>query len=446
MKVAYDLIIIGNLAQSLLIAEYALRFQARTALINLNYLDDKSLFLNKYKNHYLINESSLNYDEFVAEEQLILDQYLISHCQQLGLDIINDQFKFIPNKKLAIQTSRDIITTSDYLLNIPPEVILFDNYHSHLKSVTLDQIILENKWSSLPTKIAIIGQDITAIYLAIRLINLGKDISLFSTNNCLLPYEDEDISWQLQLYLEAQGIKFHFSVINYQHIDIDTQYEQVIFTETDTQKKPDRLQLNNLGIKIDRHKIIVNSKLQTDNPNIYACGDSLGGYRLDNISEYESKIAVKNALFIPWQHTDYSQIPYCLPTNPPIYHLGCTEKQARLLYGKGIKIIRLHSSLISSSSFMTNNSYHSYFLKIILNRSQQIVGFHCLGDIPEILPVITSMIKNNQPLDYLFKLNFTHSITYEIVKDIQQKWQQEKQKKSDIITDLTKTFLIWKNG
>ncbi len=361
----------------------------------------------------------------------------------MGVDIITANINFINQKKVKIKTDNDTLIAPKYLLSFDKTNIFQDD--NSFDYMTIDQLIIDDKWEKLPNNIGIIGNDITAIYLAYSLKQLDKNISLFSSNKYLMPHEDEDISWQLQLYLEAQGIKIYLS----QNLDknnislIKKKCDRLIVTDVNSYQINDYLGLSKLGIKINSQGIEVNSKLQTDNPQFYACGDILGGYHIDNISKHEAQIAVKNALFIPWTNIDYSKIPYCLNTSPRICRIGYTEKQARLLWGNTIKIISLFP--LRRSLLFDYDHNDIYYLKIILDRNNYIIGFHSLGIAEEIFTAISLMIQNNQPLKYLFKLNFIKSSSYKLIKEIKQIWQEKNKLINSMMMSVAETFFIWKN-
>jgi pyruvate/2-oxoglutarate dehydrogenase complex dihydrolipoamide dehydrogenase (E3) component len=266
-----------------------------------------------------------------------------------------------------------------------------------------------------------------------------------------LPTEDDDISWQIQLILESQGVKIYtksninhldnFSINNLTKNDDNLSNNQAVIFGNNKHCKKDKLRLKKVDIDAKEGKISVNSKLQTKHPQIYGCGDLLGGYSLDNVTEYEAKIAVNNGLFFPWQQINYNNIPYTLPTNPPLNRVGYTEKQAKLLSGKKIKVLTLNSSWRSPLNLAQNN----IFIKIILDNNNYILGFHGLGvGIEEILTGITLLMTEEKPFNYLFQLKFSKINSLQIIKDIQRAWSEKNKRQNQIIMNFAETFFIWK--
>src|SRR6202000_2877417 len=90
------------------------------------------------------------------------------------------------------------------------------------------------------------------------------------------------------------------------------------------------------GIGLDKHGfIVVNDRLETNVPGIYALGDVKGGPQFTHISYNDHLIVYRN--LVEKASLDISKrVPiYCLFTDPELGRIGLTEKEAR---GKGLNI------------------------------------------------------------------------------------------------------------
>lgn len=458
MKLKYDLVVIGGTKQGILAAEYGAKLGARVALvIDKNYLNPNynNFFLLEFKDDLLKLDNKINLREFLREKIIIFTKKYFQNLELLGVDIIANNCYFNNKKKLTLLAEKNELESSAYILAITSnQLFTTQSLETNNKNFsTINDLILQDNWHNLPENIVIIGNGISTIYLANKLISLKKSIILITENKRLLSTEDHDISFQLQLILESNGIKIYTQsninkldnfninkVIN--NNDNVNNNQMIIFDNNNTIKK-DELRLETLGIKFQKDKIFVNNKLQTKHPQIYGCGDLLGGYNLENLTEYEVKIAVNNSLFFPWQQINYQNIPYTLATNPPIHRVGYTEKQAKLLSGKNIQVLTLNSNVRSPLNLRENN----IFIKIILDNNNYILGFHGLGNgMEEILIGITLLITEKKQFKYLFKLKFSQINSLDIIKDIQQAWSEKNKEQNQIIMNLAETFFIWKRG
>ena len=75
----------------------------------------------------------------------------------------------------------------------------------------------------------------------------------------------------------------------------------------------------------------VNEYLQTNYPNIYACGDVTGPYQLTHTAAHQAWYTSVNSLFGAFKkfRVDYSVIPWCTFTEPEVAHVGLNETQAK---------------------------------------------------------------------------------------------------------------------
>jgi pyruvate/2-oxoglutarate dehydrogenase complex dihydrolipoamide dehydrogenase (E3) component/uncharacterized membrane protein YdjX (TVP38/TMEM64 family) len=88
-----------------------------------------------------------------------------------------------------------------------------------------------------------------------------------------------------------------------------------------------------IGLSLEpRGHIQTNSLLQTNFPNIYACGDIITPYQFTHTAAHEAWYASVNALFRPIKKfkVDYSVIPWTTFTDPEVARVGLNEKDAML--------------------------------------------------------------------------------------------------------------------
>ena len=93
--------------------------------------------------------------------------------------------------------------------------------------------------------------------------------------------------------------------------------------------------LEDIGVKTGK-VVEVNEFLQTNYPNIYACGDVAGPYQFTHTAAHMAWYASVNALFEPLLglrggkfKVDYSVIPWATFTEPEVARVGLNELEAR---------------------------------------------------------------------------------------------------------------------
>ncbi|MDY6781784.1 MAG: NAD(P)/FAD-dependent oxidoreductase [Cyanobacteriota bacterium] len=235
-------------------------------------------------------------------------------------------------------------------------------------------------------RIAILGDNPIAVELAQSLGYLGKEVFLLLQGDRILPAEDIEAAFLLQCQLEAEGIGIFSQASATQVRKIDAQKwiqggnkaieADEILVALGEVPDVEGLNLEGVGVKLRSRRIVTNSKLQTTNPQIYACGSLLGGYGLTHIARYEAEIAVKNALFLPRQTVDYRCIPLAIFTSPNLARVGMNEARARQQYGEAAVVVQsyyksLPKALISGET--------TGFCKLVLHADGEILGAHFVG-------------------------------------------------------------------
>jgi pyruvate/2-oxoglutarate dehydrogenase complex dihydrolipoamide dehydrogenase (E3) component len=91
----------------------------------------------------------------------------------------------------------------------------------------------------------------------------------------------------------------------------------------------DDLGLEDIGVEFERRGIKVDSRLRTTRKHIYAAGDVAGGYQFTHAAGYEGGIVISNAIFRLPRKTNYTFLPWCTYTDPPLGSIGMNEKMAK---------------------------------------------------------------------------------------------------------------------
>ena len=434
MAVDYDLVVIGSSWEGIYAAKNAAKLQARVALVTQTeptkdnkdsvFLPDDLLFnyslatLGKFQNLLADNYLSYEADSFARFSLAKADTWILdrktavqslnslSDLAALGVDVVVGKGQFSAAPNLALQVKRRKLTARRFLLatgtNFIPDFIDRKTSKNYL---TLRDIPQE-KLSSLPTNIIIIGGDPAAIELAQHLSLFHKKITLVVRETRLLFREDRDLSSLMQGQLEAAGIDIlvdtHISQIKtiqgrkcIQAGDRTLWADEVIVVDY-RQPNIAGLNLAEVNVKCDRRRVCVNQKLETTNPKIYACGDLIGGYSLPNIAQYEANIVLKNALFFPCYEAKYHTLPWAILTSISLARVGLNERQARQKYPK-IYVVREYFNNIVKAKIL---DYNPGMFKLIVTQKGKILGCSIFGDrAAELITIPALMMQHNIKLD-----------------------------------------------
>lgn len=200
------------------------------------------------------------------------------------------------------------------------------------------------KLPQVPESLLIIGGGVIGCEFASIYSRLGTKVTILEMAYQLLPGEDQDVAQVLHKQLESEGVTIYPST---KLIDLNKDKKKAIFENENglheiqsdyvlvsigRSPRVNNLGLENIGVDFSKHGIQVNEQMQTSVPNIYACGDVIGGIQLAHVAFHEGKIAALNACGVDAE-ADYRAVPRCIYTSPEIASVGLTEKQAREQHG-----------------------------------------------------------------------------------------------------------------
>ncbi|MFN6032611.1 MAG: FAD-dependent oxidoreductase, partial [Dolichospermum sp.] len=313
---------------------------------------------------------------------------------------------------------------------------------------------LTNIWdylekTTLPKNWVILGGIPESIEIAQILAQFGCNITLIVKKSSIIPHLDPEINQLLIAQLEVNGVRVltQTKVTQVRHID-NQKWVQAgnqametdeIFIATGQQPNLEYLNLSAVGIKYHQHRLIVNEKLQTTNHRIYACGDVIGGYNIQNLSNYEANIAIKNALFFPRVKVNYHCVPWGIYTYPRVAQIGLTEIQAKSQYPQ-------NQVLVFKQYFKTATSAQiqgqiTGICKLIVFKNGKILGCSILGIAAgELINIISLAINQNIKIQHLAKLSPIYPSLSEILIATAREWHKQRINKNHAVQELLASF------
>jgi dihydrolipoamide dehydrogenase len=244
--------------------------------------------------------------------------------------------------------------------------------------------------ASQPKKMIIVGSGAIGIEFAYFYNSMGTEVTVVEFLPNIVPVEDEDISKQLERSFKKTGIHIMTSA---EVIKVDTSGNgvkatvktskgeevleaDIILSAVGIKSNIENIGLEDVGIAVDRDKILVNDFYQTNIPGYYAIGDVTPGQALAHVASAEGILCVEK---IAGQHVealDYGNIPGCTYCSPEIASVGLTEKQAR---EKGIEI-KVGKFPFSASGKASASGNKDGFVKVIFDAKYgEWLGCHMIG-------------------------------------------------------------------
>lgn len=338
----------------------------------------------------------------------IEEKYSLTILAATGVDVIVGLAEF-SRQELVLKVNNRQLSARSYLLatGVVPKTVKIDtvNYFTPANIAQQLEVTTSKNW-------VIIGGNPDSITWTQILQRLGFNTTLIVKNKQILSSLDVDTSYLMQAILEADGVRVitETSVSQVKEIDgkkwIQAGNEAI---ETDEillcagyEPNINSLHLEAVNVKWHGRGIEVNSWLQTTHPQIYACGEVIGGYLGANVSNYEAKIAVNNALLGQKLKVDYQSIPWGIATNPQIAQVGFTETQAKQFYPNDVMAKSHYFKTVAAAHIKAETTG---IYKLVTRRNGQILGATIIGSqAGELINLIALAIAQNLKLDAIERL------------------------------------------
>ena len=260
------------------------------------------------------------------------------------IDVVMGTGKLVAANKLEV-TAAD---GSKQVLDAKNILIATGGRAKQLPSIPIDgkKIIAYREAMVLPTQpksMIICGSGAIGSEFAYFYNSMGTKVTMVEFMPRLVPIEDEDISKELEKQFKKQGITI---MTNSEVLKVDTSGKgvkatvktasgevvleaDILLSAVGVVANVENIGLEELGIKLEKGKIIVDVNQQTKVPGIYAIGDCTPGQALAHVAAKEGINAAEHLSGHKPEPIDYNNIPGCTYCVPEVASVGYTEKAAR---------------------------------------------------------------------------------------------------------------------
>jgi dihydrolipoamide dehydrogenase len=239
---------------------------------------------------------------------------------------------------MDIKSDRIIIATGSKPATIPG--IPFDGE----SVITSDDAV---QFKNVPKSLLIIGAGVIGSEFAFIYRTFGAEVTMVEMMPRALSTEDEEMSGIIEREFKKAGIKLMVNV-KVDRVQKDAEgimvatlsggrqvKAEMVLMSTGRSLNSENMGLETIGmIKGRRGEIIVNEKMETNLPGIYAIGDVTGKILLAHVASHQGLVAVENVLGGD-EKMNYAVVPSGIFTMPEIGSVGLREKEA---VEKGIKV------------------------------------------------------------------------------------------------------------
>ena len=252
----------------------------------------------------------------------------------------------------------------------------------------------------LPQSMIVVGSGAIGSEFACLYASMGVKVTVIEYMPQMMPLEDEEVAKTMERVFRRLriGVMTSTTVKSVTVVDDKCQIEiegkkgaetltaDVVLSAVGIKSNIEDIGLEQLGIAIERDKIVVDSNFRTNIPTVYAVGDIIATPALAHIASTEAIRCVEGICGLSPKAIDYSTIPSCIFTTPEVASVGITEKQA---VEQGIEHTIGRYQFAASGKAMAAGDRDG-FVKIIFDSEKRVIGAHIVGaNIVEMLGEVT---------------------------------------------------------
>ncbi len=247
-----------------------------------------------------------------------------------------------------------------------------------------------------PRSIIVVGSGAIGVEFGYFYNSIGSKVTIVEFMPRIVPVEDEEISKELEKNFKKNGITI---MTNSEVTSVDTSGDgvkakvktadgevtleaDVLLSAVGVSANIEGIGLEEMGIKTDKGRIMVDKYYQTNVPGVYAIGDCVPGQALAHVASKEGIICVEAIGYNEKKYNhqpeglDYNNVPGCTYCYPEIASVGYTEKQARDA-GYEVKVGKFP---LSASGKASAAGHPEGFIKVVFDAKYgEWLGTHMIG-------------------------------------------------------------------
>ncbi|HBH3611116.1 TPA: dihydrolipoyl dehydrogenase [Clostridioides difficile] len=326
---------------------------------------------------------------------------------------VKEEHKVILSDGKVLDTENIIIATGSKVRILPIKGI-----ESNLIITSTEALDLE----TVPEELVIIGGGVIGCEFAEIFNSRGSKVTIVEMEDRVIPRMDKELSESLKYSLSKKGInvltKKKVSEFKEEgnNILVCIEGEEPIKADLCLYaigREANLSGIEDLDIKIDKGSIVVNSKMETSIPSIYAVGDVTGGVMLAHAAFKMGEVAASNALGVN-KEVDLGALHSCVYTIPEVASVGITEEDARKKYN--VKVGKFNFA--GNGRALASGQEQGYVKVVADAKYGEILGIHMFGcGVAELINHAASFKALEIPTDEASELIFGHPCTSEALME-----------------------------
>jgi dihydrolipoamide dehydrogenase len=313
-----------------------------------------------------------------------------------------------------IEAGKIILATGSHPIQIP--AIPFDGQTviSSKEALALQQI---------PQSMVIVGGGVIGCEMACVYAAMGTKVTIVEALSRLIPMEDQWVGRLIEREFKKLGIT---SLTGRKVTSVDktggsgkvvlesgqTIDAEKVLVSVGRRAFVDKETVEALNLQMNGSVIVVNKKLETNAPGVYAIGDAVGTTYLAHGAFAEAEVAAVNATGGDDEIVDYSLIPRAVYTFPEIASVGKTED---VCVSEGLDVSVGKSFFKANGRSTAHNETVGEIRVVRDNSTNKIIGVTMVGSIvTELIGAARVLIGSTEKIT---EVSFPHPTVSEVLKE-----------------------------
>ena len=303
----------------------------------------------------------------------------VAELQSNGFDTYEGEATFVDATTVRVggeELSADRVLVATGSRTAVPPIPGLDtiDWLDHVTALDLDE---------LPDSLLVLGAGPVGLEFAQIFARFGSRVTLVQTADRISPRSDADATSALTDALEADGVDVRTSsgvaklegrtarLLDGTIVDAER-----VLLASGRSPNTEELNLDALGVRIERGAIQVDEHMRTSVEGIWAAGDVTGEHQFTPIAQYQARIAIDDMFGESAASADYEILPTSIFTDPELGAVGLTEHDAR---ERGLDF----DTAIHPVAHVTRSQYvaetHGLYKLVFETGSRRILGVHVVS-------------------------------------------------------------------
>ncbi len=283
--------------------------------------------------------------------------------------------------KTVVTATHIILATGARTRQLPNLPLDYEKVFGYRQAMTLPK---------QPVSMVVVGSGAIGSEFAWFYQSIGTQVTLVEFLPHIVPLEDEEVSKQLERSFKKLGMKVmtnstvekvdasgDLCKVTIQTKKGEEQVEaEVVLSAVGITPNIEGIGLEEMGVTVDKGRIVVDEFYRTDVEGVYAIGDIIATPALAHVASAEGIACVEKIAGLNPDPIDYKNIPGCTYTHPEVSSVGLTEAKARKA-GYEVKVGKFP---FSASGKASAAGEREGFVKLVFDAKYgELLGAHMIG-------------------------------------------------------------------